>query len=159
MPTDWSALWLSLRVAGLATAVSLVAGLWLGWVLLNRQFPGKRALAAVLSAALVLPAPIVCYYALAAMGRLWPVTAAGLVAAGVISAAPLLARAARTALGALDPAYGKAARSLGASDWRVWSRIELPLAARPLAAAAGMAFARLLAELAAVRVIAARLIP
>ncbi len=142
-------LWLALRVAGLSTGISVVMGLWLAWTLANREFAGKRALGALATAALALPSPVLCYYLLCVLGRVWPLTEMNLVAAGVVSAMPLLIRASRTAFESLDPNLGKAARSLGASGWRVFLRIELPLALRPIAAAIALAFARVLAEFAA----------
>ena len=140
---------LALRVAGLSTGISVVVGLWLAWTLANREFAGKRALGALATAALALPAPVLCYYLLCVLGRVWSLTETGLVAAGVLSAMPLLIRASRTAFASLDPDLAKAARSLGASGWRVFLRIELPLALRPVLAAIALAFARVLAELAA----------
>jgi molybdate transport system permease protein len=140
---------LALRVAGLSTGISVVVGLWLAWTLANREFAGKRALGALSTAALALPSPVLCYYLLCVLGRVWSLTEINLVAAGVLSATPLLIRASRTAFESLDPNLGKAARSLGASGWRVFLRIELPLALRPIVAAIALAFARLLGELAA----------
>jgi len=142
-------LWLALRVAGLSTGISVVVGLWLAWTLSHREFAGKRALGALTTAALALPSPVLCYYLLGVFARIWPLTEVNLVAAGVLSATPLLIRASRTAFESLDPNLGKAARSLGASGWRVFLRIELPLALRPIVAAIALAFARLLGELAA----------
>jgi molybdate transport system permease protein len=141
--------WLALRVAGLSTGISVVVGLWLAWTLANRSFAGKRALGALATAAMALPAPVLCYYLLCVLGRVWPLTETNLVAAGVVSAMPLLIRASRTAFESLDPNLGKAARSLGASGWRMFLRIELPLALRPILAAIVLAFARVLGELAA----------
>jgi molybdate transport system permease protein len=69
---------------------------------------------------------------------------------------PMLVRAGRTAFASIDPVYGKTARSLGASDWRVFWQVELPLVWRPAAGAAGVAFARVLAELVAAFFIAVR---
>jgi molybdate transport system permease protein len=150
-------LWLALRVAGLSTGISVVVGLWLAWTLSNREFAGQRALGALATAALALPAPVLCYYLLCVSARIWSLTGTGLVAAGVFSAMPLLIRASRTAFASLDPNLGKAARNLGASGWRVFLRIELPLALRPILAAIALAFARVLAELAAAFWIADRL--
>jgi molybdate transport system permease protein len=141
--------WLALRVAGLSTGISVVVGLWLAWTLANREFAGKRALGALSTAALALPAPVLCYYLLCVLGRVWPLTEIGLVAAGVLSAMPLLIRAFRGTFASLNPSLGKAARSLGASGWRVFWRIELPLDLWPVLAAIALAFARVLAELAA----------
>jgi molybdate transport system permease protein len=142
-------LWLALRVAGFSTGISVVVGLWLAWTLANREFTGKRVLGALATAALALPAPVLCYYLLGVFARIWPLTEINLVAAGVVSALPLPIRAARTAFESLDPNLGKAARSLGASGWRVFLRIELPLALRPILAAVALAFARVLGELTA----------
>ena len=149
-------LWLALRVAGVSTGVSVVAGLWLAWMLANREFAGRRVLGALSTAALALPAPVLCYYLLCVWGRVWPLTEINLVAAGVLSAMPLLIRAARAAFASLDPNLAKAARSLGAPGWRVFLRIELPLELRPILAAIALAFARVLAELAAAIWIASR---
>jgi molybdate transport system permease protein len=143
MPVDRYWLALGGETAGLATAFAVVLGLPLAWILQNRQFPGKRTLSAVAVAALALPAPLLCYVLLGK--RELP----GLTAAGVLSAMPLLLRQVRAAFAALSPAYGKAARSLGASEWQVFARVELPLVWRPLAGAAAWALARLLLELAA----------
>jgi len=149
VPIPWYLLWLALRVAGLSTGISVVLGLWLAWTLANREFAGKRALGALSTAVLALPAPVLCYYLLCVLGRVWPLTEINLVAAGVLSAMPLVIRASRTAFASLDPNLAKAARSLGASGWRVFLRIELPLALRPILAAIALAFARVLAEFAA----------
>ena len=149
MPVDRYPLGPMLGAAGLAAAISVVIGLWLAWLLSNRRFPGKRALGALAAAAIALPAPVICYYLGAVIGHLWSLTRAGLVGAGVLSAAPLLIRAGRGAFASLDPVWAKAARSTGASDWRVFSLVELPLAFKPILAAAFLGFARVLAELAA----------
>jgi molybdate transport system permease protein len=132
----------------------VVVGLWLAWTLANREFAGKRALGALATAALALPAPVLCYYLLCVLGHVWSLTEVGLVAAGVFSAMPLLIWASRTAFASLDPDLGKAARSLGASGWRVFLRIDLPLELRPILAAIALAFARVLGELAAAHWIA-----
>ena len=131
-----------LRVAAISTAVSVVIGLWLAWLLVNRRFPGRRELGWVATAALALPAPVICYWLLV-QGR---GTALGMAGAAVLSAAPLLVRAGRTALTSVDPVYGNTARSLGASDWRIFWRIEFPQVWRPAAAATTVAFARVFGE-------------
>lgn len=146
MTVDWFPLWLSLRVAGLATAISLVLGLWLAFLLRGRQ-----ALDAVLSLPLALPPTIVVSY------FLFPFTWRVAVAAAIVYALPFLLRAARTAFQGVDQNYLNAARILGASDTRVFLRIALPLAWRPILAAAAIAFARVLSEFAATLWIASRL--
>ncbi|MGB7722759.1 MAG: ABC transporter permease subunit [Bryobacteraceae bacterium] len=147
---------LALRVAGFSTGISVVVGLWLAWTLANREFAGKRVLGALSTAALALPSPVLCYYLLCVWGRVWPLTEINLVAAGVLSAMPLVIRASLAAFASLDPNLAKAARSLGASGWRVFLRIELPLVLRPILVATALAFARVLAELATAFWIASR---
>ena len=149
MPVDRYPLALGLEIAAVATAIGAVLGVGFAWLLENRQFPGKRTLGTLATAAIALPAPLLCYYLLAVLGRFWPLTRIGLAAAGVISTLPLLLRAARTSFASLNPAYAKAACSLGASEWRIFACIELPLAFRPILNGALLAFLRVLAELAA----------
>jgi ABC-type spermidine/putrescine transport system permease subunit II len=142
MSLDWSPLWQGLRVAAVATAVSAGIGLWLASAL-----AGKRALAALASASQVIPAPIICYYVLALAGA-WPVSRFGLMAAAILSASQVFLPGARAAFEALDPAYGNAARSLGASEWRVFSRVQVPLALRNVAIGGLSALLGVLAQLA-----------
>ena len=68
MQIDWFPLWLSLRVAALATAISLVVGLWLAYLLANREFRGKEALDAAVTLPLVLPPTVLGYYLLVCAG-------------------------------------------------------------------------------------------
>ena len=143
-----------LSLAAVSTAVSLILGVPLAWLLVNRQFAGRPEVAIIAAGALVLPAPILCSYFLLGQPPLW---SWGMAGASILSAAPLVVRAARAAFAALDPLYGKAARSLGASEWRVLWRVELPLIWRPALAAAAWAFARVLAECFAVVLIAPRI--
>ena len=152
-------LWLSLRVAGVATALALALGPWLAWLLARGEFRGKRGLHAALSAALVLPPPVICYYFLCAAGKLPAFHWEGAALAGAIAAVPLLVWRARPAFAGIDPAFGKAARTLGASEGEVFLRVELPLGARAVAAAGAVVFLRVLAETLAALLIAQRFRP
>ena len=143
-----------LVVAATAIAISLAFGMPVAWLLVNRKFGGDRELGALATATLALPAPVITYYVLLGPDLLAP---GGFTAAAVFSAAPLLVRAGRTALGGLDPVYGKTARSLGASDWRIFWRVELPQVWRPIAASVAIAFVRVLGELGVVIWLSARL--
>jgi len=146
MPADYSPLWLSLRVAGLSTVVSLIAGVWLGHRL--RDNAGLSAAAAL---PLALPPTIVCSYFLFPRFD-WRIAAA----AGVVFALPLLMRASRSAFRHVNHDCENAARGMGASEWRLFWWITLPLAWRPIAAATALAFARVLTEFAATLLIVAR---
>ena len=69
---DWFPLWLSLRVAALSTLIALAAGLWLAYLLANRQFRGKELLDAAVTLPLVLPPTVLGYYLLVLLGRTSP---------------------------------------------------------------------------------------
>lgn len=168
MPIDWFPLWLSLRVATLATLVSLALGLWLAWVLANRNFRGKELLDAIVTLPLVLPPTVLGYYLLVTLGRMSPLgqvyerivgsplvfTWQAAVVASTVHALPLLVKMARAALESVDRGYEKAARNLGASEWRVFWRISLPLARRAVLGAAVLAFARSLGDFGATLMVA-----
>lgn len=157
---DWFPLWLSLRVAGVSTAIALVAGLWLAYLLANRQFRGKELLDAAVTLPLVLPPTVLGFYLLVLLGRNSPLgfvyekifgsplvfTWQAAVIAAMFHSAPLLIKSARAAFESVDHSYERAARTLGASEGRLFWRVTLPLARRNIAAAAALAFARSLGD-------------
>ncbi|HML17743.1 MAG TPA: molybdate ABC transporter permease subunit [Bryobacteraceae bacterium] len=160
MPIDWFPLWLSLRVAVLSTAIALGAGLWIAYLLANRNFRGKDALDAAVTLPLVLPPTVLGYYLLVLIGRASPFgrlweeifgaplvfTWKAAVIAALLHSFPLLVKSARAALESVDRSYERAARTLGASEWKLFWRITLPLAWRSIFAATALAFARSLGE-------------
>jgi molybdate transport system permease protein len=161
MQIDWFPLWLSLRVAFLSTAIALAAGLLLAYLLANRQFRGKEILDAAITLPLVLPPTVLGYYLLVLiigratpLGRLWEgvfgsplvFTWKAAVLAALLHSLPLLVKSARAALESVDRSYERAARNLGASEWRLFWRVTLPLAQRSILAAAALAFARSLGD-------------
>ena len=168
MPLDWFPLWLSLEVATAATLISLALGLGIAWLLANCEFPGKNLVDAVATLPLALPPTVLGYYLLVVIGRsswigrAWEaVTGSPLVftwraavIASTLHAIPLLIKSSRAALESVDVACERAARSLGASEWRLFWRVSLPLARRPIAAATVLAFARSLGDFGATLMIA-----
>jgi molybdate transport system permease protein len=168
MDIDWFPLWLSLRVATLATAAALAVGLWLAYLLANREFRGKEVLDAALTLPLVLPPTVLGYYLLVLLGRSSPVgtlwekltgspivfTWKAAVIAALLHALPLLVKSARAALESVDRSLERAARTLGASEWRLFWRVTLPLARRSILAATVLAFARALGDFGATLMIA-----
>ncbi len=160
MQIDWFPLWLSLRVAVLSTAISLVIGLWLAWLLANREFRAKEALDAAITLPFVLPPTVLGFYLLvvlgreSALGRLYEWVTGGplvftwqaAVIAALFHSTPLLIKSARAALESVDRSYERAARNLGASEWAVFARVSFPLARRSILAAAALAFARSLGD-------------
>ncbi|MEQ1949188.1 MAG: molybdate ABC transporter permease subunit [Bryobacteraceae bacterium] len=160
MTIDWFPLWLSLRVAAISTVVALAAGLWIAYLLANRDFRGKNVLDAAVTLPLVLPPTVLGYYLLVLIGRaspigkLWEaVTGSPLVftwkaaaLAALLHALPLLVKSARAALESVDRSYERAARSLGASEWALFWRVTFPIARRSIFAATALAFARALGD-------------
>jgi molybdate transport system permease protein len=161
MPSiDWFPLWLSLRVAALSTVLAVAIGVWLAYLLANRSFRGKELLDAAVTLPLVLPPTVLGYYLLVLLGRAavpgkiyeWvfggPLvfTWQAAVVAAWIHSAPLLIKSARAAFESVDHSYERAARTLGASEWRLFWRVTMPLARRTIAAATVLAFARALGD-------------
>jgi molybdate transport system permease protein len=160
LPIDWFPLWLSLRVAGFATVISLTISLYAAYLLSSREWRGKELLDAATTLPLVLPPTVLGYYLLvvigrgSALGRLYEfVVGSPLVftwqaatLAALFHATPLLVKFTRAAFESLDPSFARAARNLGASEWKVFWRVTVPLARRSILAAAALAFARSLGD-------------
>ena len=158
-PAEWEAVRLSLRVALWATVVSLPIGVFVAYVLARWSFPGKQLLNGVVHLPLILP-PVVTGYLLllgfgsrSALGSLlesigitfafrW--TGAAL-AAGVM-AFPLMVRAIRLSIEAVDPKLEDAAATLGASRWWCFSTVTLPLILPGVIAGSILAFAKAMGE-------------
>ncbi|NLV95989.1 MAG: molybdate ABC transporter permease subunit [Desulfovibrionales bacterium] len=162
---------LSLRVAFLATLVSLVLGLFLGWIFHRHRFPGKELLDSILSLPLVLPPTVLGYYLIVLLGRKglvgrWLEDSFGVtlmfswqgavIAAAVVSF-PLIFKSVRAALDGVERKYEDAARTMGYPEWRVFLRVSLPLAGRGILAGAMLAFARAMGEFGATLMIAGNL--
>jgi molybdate transport system permease protein len=160
MSIDLFPLWLSLRVATLATLLAAAAGLWIAYLLANREFRGKDVLDAAVTLPLVLPPTVLGYYLLVLLGRNSPLGALyervfgaplvftwqAAVVAAFFHSAPLLIKFSRASLESVDRSYEWAARNLGASEWRIFWKVTLPLARRSILAAAALAFARSLGD-------------
>lgn len=167
---EWHIIGLSVIIAGRAVLIGLPLATALGWLIARRRFWGRTLLDAVLHSPLFLP-PVVVGFALllvfgahaplgALLGRLGvPLvfTSAGASLAVGVMTFPLMLRAVRQAMDAVDPALEAMAASLGAGWWdRLWT-ITLPLAAPGLIAAAIIGFAAGLGEFGAVITFAANI--
>ncbi|MFF8909866.1 molybdate ABC transporter permease subunit [Streptomyces olivaceoviridis] len=156
----WQALQLSLVSATAATAVSLVLGVPLAWLLARTEFPGRGLVRALVTLPLVLPPVVGGVALLLALGRngvigrwldAWfgitlPFTTAGVVIAEAFVAMPFLVISVEGTLRAADPRYEEAATTLGASRFTAFRRVTLPLIAPGIAAGAVLAWARALGE-------------
>ena len=168
MDLAWPALWLSLKVAGWATAIDLVAGVAVGYALARWRFPGRDVLDSLLTLPMVLPPTVLGYYLLVLVGRRGTVGAwlhahfginliftwQGAVIAAAIVAFPLVFKPARAAFEAVDGQLEQAARVLGVSEAAVFFRVTLPLARRGILAGVLLAFARALGEFGATLMVA-----
>lgn len=161
LPTiDWFPIQLSFQVSALATAIALVFGVSLAWVLARRRFWGKEWLDAAVTLPLVLPPTVLGYYLLVVLGQrsflgrahewFWgsplTFTPAAAVVAATIHALPLMVKSVKATFEALDQRIEDAARTLGASELRVFVTVTLPLARRSIEAASALAFARALGD-------------
>jgi molybdate transport system permease protein len=159
-PGILAALRLSLYSATLATAVSLVLGVPLAWILARTSFPGRKLVRALVTVPLVLP-PVVGGVALllvfgrrgllggwldSTFGITLPFTTTGVVVAEAFVAMPFLVISVEGALRAADARYEEAAATLGASRWTTFRRVTLPMIAPGVAAGAVLCWARALGE-------------
>ncbi len=159
-PLEIEALGLSLRVAVAGVVFSLPLGLAAAWLLARREFPGKSLVDGIIHLPLVVPPVVVGYALLVTLGRRGPVggflydvfgvtiafTWKGAAVAAAVMAFPLMVRAMRLSLEAVDRRLEAAARTLGASRTRVFVTVTLPLMAPGILAGVVLAFARALGE-------------
>jgi molybdate transport system permease protein len=166
-PMDWSPIWISLETSSAATLITLVAGLAAAAWRERRTGPLMALVDGIFLLPLVLPPTVVGFFLLLLFGRngplgklllhlgatvvfSWPAT---VIAAAVVSF-PLMYLTARAALEQVDLRYLEAARTLGASEWRVFREVALPLAWPGVLAGAILSFARALGEFGATLMLA-----
>ncbi len=159
-PNEWAAIYLSLRVALVAVICALPFAIAVAYVLARKQFFGRQILNVVVHLPLVMPPVVTGYLLLVVFGSQGPVgrvleqvfglslafrwTGAALAAA--IMAFPLMVRAIRLGIEAIDPGLEDAAATLGASRWRVFGTVTLPLALPSILAGVVLGFAKALGE-------------
>jgi molybdate transport system permease protein len=159
-PQDWTAVLLSLRIAIVATVASLPFGIAIAYGLARKEFWGKTLVDAVVHLPLVLPPVVTGYLLLITLGRRAPVGAyladhfgivfafrwTGAVISCGVMAFPLMVRAIRLSIEAIDRRLEDAAATLGASPFWVFLTVTLPLALPGVIAGMMLAFARALGE-------------
>nr|WP_221364388.1 molybdate ABC transporter permease subunit [Sphingomonas jinjuensis] len=151
---------LSLKVGGAAMAATLPLAFALAWLLARRRFPGKLLVDAVIHLPLVVPPVVTGWVLLLLFAPAGPIGgvlerwfgvsvlfrwSGAAIAAGVM-ALPLMVRAMRLSIEAVDRRLEQAAETLGASPWRVFATVTLPLAFPGVLAAAVLGFARSIGE-------------
>ncbi|MFC0308559.1 molybdate ABC transporter permease subunit [Gallibacterium trehalosifermentans] len=159
-PQELSALWLSLQVALNAVLWSLPLAIFVAWLLARKQFFGKTLLNSVIYLPLVLPPVVIGYLLLLIMGRKGVIgeylydwfgfsfafSWRGAILASAVVAFPLVVRSIRLSLESIDVNLEATARTLGASPYRVFFTITLPLALPGILAGMVLGFARSLGE-------------
>ena len=152
---DWFPLWLSLRVALLATVVTVVGGVPLAWLLARKRFPGRDVISAAVLSPLVLPPTVLGYYILMIVGARGPIgrglaawnielafTWRAAVLAAAVGSFPLLIKTAQSGFEAVDRRLEQAAQTLGHSELSIFWTISVPLAWRAILAGTVLAFCR-----------------
>lgn len=156
----WQAVWLSVQVSFWATVLSLPLGIWVAHLLARGRFFGRQVLNGLVHLPLILPPVVTGYLLLLTFGRQGPVGRVledwfgivlafrwtGAVLAAAVMAFPLMVRAIRLAIEAVDPKLEAAAATLGASRWQVFATVTLPLALPGVIAGAVLAFAKAMGE-------------
>jgi molybdate/tungstate transport system permease protein len=146
-----------------ATALGLLFGVPLAYLLARRRFAGRGLLLGILELPVVVPHPVAGIALLLFLGRRTALGGAlgalglevvgrpaGIVAAMLFVSVPLLVSGARESFAAVDPRLERVARSLGDGPWAAFHRVTLPLAGRGILAAAVLAWARAVSEFGAI---------
>jgi molybdate transport system permease protein len=159
-PAEWQAVRLSVRVAFWATVVSLPLGIFVAYALARWDFWGKQLLNGIVHLPLILPPVVTGYLLLITFGRRGPVGEfldawfgivlsfrwTGAAVAAAIMAFPLMVRAIKLAIEAVDPKLEAAASTLGASRAWVFATVTLPLILPGIIAGSILAFAKAIGE-------------
>jgi molybdate transport system permease protein len=156
---DLFPIWLSLRVAVLATCLTLMLGVPLAWFLARTRFRGRELLEGLVVLPLVLPPTVLGYYLLVVIGARGPIgrllgglgielafTWRAAVLAACVGSIALLVKAVQAGFETVDRRLEDAARTLGRSEWRIFWSITLPLAFRSIVAGTVLAFCRALGD-------------
>jgi molybdate transport system permease protein len=156
---NWFPVFLSLRVALLATTVTVVVGVPFAWLLARRTFPGRDLLGGAVLAPLVLPPTVLGYYlltligsrgiigrALAASNIELAFTWRAAVIAAAIGSFPLLIRTAQSGFESVDRKLEQAAETLGHSELSIFWTVSVPLAWRSILAGVVLTFCRALGD-------------
>jgi molybdate transport system permease protein len=164
----WQIVWFTCWVSALSTLIIVPIGLLFAWSLARYEWPGKSFVETLLSLPLVMPPVATGLLLLHVVGRRGPIGAffyerlnldiaftwRAVVLAMVVMSLPLLVRSARVAFEGVNPRFEQIARTLGATNARVFLTITLPLARRGIVAGIILAFARALGEFGATIMVA-----
>jgi molybdate transport system permease protein len=164
----WQIVFFTIEVSALSTLLILPLGAAVAWLIARRDWPGKAIVETVVMLPLFVPpvaTGLVLLMLFSRRGLLGSVLQRGLgleivftwravVLACAVMSFPLLVRTAQAAFQGVSARFEDIARTLGASEWRVFLTISLPLAARGIVAGAILAFARAMGEFGATAIVA-----
>jgi molybdate transport system permease protein len=164
----WQIVFFTIEVSALSTLLILPLGVAVAWLIARRDWPGKAIVETVVMLPLFVPpvaTGLVLLMLFSRRGPLGSVLQRGLgleivftwravVLACAVMSFPLLVRTAQAAFQGVSARFEDIARTLGASEWRVFMTISLPLAARGIVAGAILAFARAMGEFGATAIVA-----
>jgi molybdate transport system permease protein len=165
---DFRPIWLSLKIASVATVFSFLLGIFFAYIINKRNIPGKNIWETVLIMPMILPPSVMGYLLLIAFGKRGPIgsfllthfgvqvvfTWVGAVIAACVVSLPLMYQNVKAAFVSTDPIYEQAARTLGSSEWRIFLTVTFPLAWPGVISGVALAFARALGEFGATLMIA-----
>jgi len=157
---DWQAIALSVRLAAVVVAILLAISLPIAWWMTFRRRRWTFVVEAIVALPLVLPPTVLGFYMLLAMGprsplgRLWEAltghglafTFEALVLASLLYSLPFVVQPIAAAFAQVDPTLLEASSMLGASWWRTFTRVTVPLALDGILAGAVLGFAHTLGE-------------
>jgi molybdate transport system permease protein len=163
----WQIVFFTIKISALSTLLILPPGIAIAWLIARRNWPGKAIVETVVMLPLFVPPVATGLILLMLLGRKGPLGLAlnglgmeivftwrAVVIACAVMSFPLLVRTAQTAFQEVNTRFEDIARTLGASEWRVFGTISLPLALRGVVAGAVLAFARAMGEFGATAVVA-----
>lgn len=165
---DISPIILSVKVALLSTVIVSATGTLAAWIMHRYRFPGQHLVETIIGLPLVLPPTVIGFGLLLLFGKNGPLGSflensfqfrvvftwwAAVISAAVVSL-PLMYRSARAGLETVDKSLERAARTLGATEWRVFFTVTLPLAKSGVVAGILLAFTRALGEFGATLMLA-----
>lgn len=164
----WDPIIISLKISLIATLCTLIIGVITAHIFVKYEFRGKDLLEVFLTLPMVLPPSVVGYGLLLIIGKRGPVGSflldrfgiglvftwvAGCIAATVVSL-PLMYQSVKSAFIGVDHSYENAARTLGAGEWKVFTKVTLPLAWPGIISGVVLSFARALGEFGATLMVA-----
>jgi molybdate transport system permease protein len=164
----WEIVFFTIKISAISTLVILPPGIAIAWLIARRDWPGKAIVETAVMLPLFVPPVATGFVLLMLFGRRGPLgsvlqrrfgleivfTWRAVVLACAVMSFPLLVRTAQTAFHGVSGRFEDIARTLGASELRVFATISLPLASRGIVAGAVLAFARAMGEFGATVVVA-----